>query len=180
MVCATPLEPCESCTTKRGEDSAALAHRLQLEGSSPMTPNNILVPMDFSAHSERALDYACNLAEKLGAKIHLVHAIGAGLPELGSILTDSTLAKLREGSLAGLEKVAKSREGIASFGKIMVEPGDARDGILLAAKACGADLIVIGSHGRRGLQRVVLGSVAEDVSRRAPCPVLVVRLGDAR
>lgn len=142
-----------------------------------MTPTNILVPVDFSAHSERALDYACSLAEKLGAKLHLVHAIGAGLPELSAVLTDSMVATLRAGSLEELEKIAKKRSGIATFGKVTVEPGDARDGILEAAKACAADLIVIGSHGRRGLTRLVLGSVAEDIVRRAPCPVLVVRLG---
>jgi nucleotide-binding universal stress UspA family protein len=144
-----------------------------------MITNNILVPVDFSAYSERALDYACSLAEKLGAKLHLVHAIGAGLPELSAVMTDSMIATLREGSLAELQKIAKAREGIAKFGKVMVEPGDARDAILSAAKACDADLIVIGSHGRRGLTRLVLGSVAEDVVRRAPCPVLVVRLGVA-
>ena len=144
-----------------------------------MTPNNILVPVDFSAHSERALDYACSLAEKLGAKLHLVHAIGAGLPELSAVLTDSMIATLREGSHAELQKVATARAGIATFGKVMVEAGDARDGILAAAKACAADLIVMGSHGRRGLTRLVLGSVAEDIVRRAPCPVLVVRLGGA-
>jgi nucleotide-binding universal stress UspA family protein len=144
-----------------------------------MTPTNILVPVDFSAHSERALDYACSLAEKLGAKLHLVHAIGAGLPELNAVITDSMLAKLREGSLADLTKIASAREGIATFGRIMIEPGDARDGILEAARACAADLIVIGSHGRRGLSRLVLGSVAEDIARRAPCPVLVVRLGES-
>jgi len=144
-----------------------------------MTPTNILVPVDFSAHSERALDYACSLAEKLGAKIHLVHAIGAGLPELGAALTDSMIAALREGSLAELKKVAREREGIASFGKIMVEPGDARDAILEAAKVCSADLVVLGSHGRRGLSRLVLGSVAEDIARRAACPVLIVRMPGA-
>lgn len=145
-----------------------------------MTPNNILVPVDFSAHSERALDYACSLAEKLGAKIHLIHAIGVGSPELGPLVGDLALTKLREGSFAALEKIARAREGLAKFGKMMVEPGDPRDGILAAAKASAADLIVIGSHGRRGLPRVVLGSVAEDVSRRAPCPVLIVRLGEPR
>lgn len=147
-----------------------------------MIASNILVPVDFSPHSERALDYACSLAEKLGARIHLVHAIGAGTPELGAVravLTDSMIATLRESSLANLRTIANAREGIATFGKVMVEPGDARDGILEAAVACSADLIVIGSHGRRGLSRFVLGSVAEDVARRAPCPVLIVRLKEA-
>lgn len=155
----------------------ALAHDVQLVGlESVMTPNNILVPVDFSAYSERALDYACALAEKLGAKLHLVHAIGAGLPELSAVLTDSVIAPLRESSKLELEKIAKARAAIATFGELMIEPGDARDGILAAAKRCAADLIIIGSHGRGGLSRLVLGSVAEDIVRRAPCPVLVVRV----
>jgi universal stress protein A len=145
-----------------------------------MTPANILVPYDFSAHSERALDYACSLAAKLGARIHLAHAIGAGLPELSAVLTDSMIATMREQSLSELGKVATAREGIATFGKVMVEPGDARDGILTAARDCAADLIVMGSHGRRGISRLVLGSVAEEIVRRAPCPVLVVRLDEAK
>ncbi len=144
-----------------------------------MTPNNILVPVDFSAYSERALDYACSLAEKLGAKLHLVHAIGAGLPELSAVLTDSMIATLRSASMTELQSIAKARASIATFGKVMVEPGDARDAILAAAKTCAADLIIMGSHGRRGLARVVLGSVAEDVVRRADCPVLVVRVPGA-
>lgn len=143
-----------------------------------MKTANILVPVDFSAHSERALDYACSMAEKLGSKLHLVHAIGAGLPELSAVLTDSMVATLREGSMAELAKIATARAPLASFGKLMVEPGDARDGILAAAKSCAADLIILGSHGRRGIRRLVLGSVAEDIVRRAPCPVLVVRLGE--
>ncbi len=143
-----------------------------------MTPTNILVPIDFSVHSEHALDYACKLAEKLGAKLHLVHAIGAGVPELSAVLTDSMIATMRDGSLSELQKIATARAGIATFGKLMVEPGDVRDGILTAQKACVADLIVMGSHGRRGLTRLVLGSVAEDIVRRAPCPVLVVRIGE--
>jgi len=100
-----------------------------------MKTANILVPVDFSAHSERALDYACSMAEKLGSKLHLVHAIGAGLPELSAVLTDSMVATLREGSMAELAKIATARAPLASFGKLMVEPGDARDGILAAAKS---------------------------------------------
>lgn len=141
-----------------------------------MTPKTILVPIDFSECADRALDYACGLAEKLGATIHLVNALGAGLPELSVALTDSMIATMREGSTSQLDKIAKERAPLATFGRSFVSAGDARDSILDAARACSADLIVIGSHGRRGVKRLVLGSVAEDVVRRAPCPVLVVRM----
>ena len=140
-----------------------------------MTPKSILVPIDFSVSSEHALDYACGLAEKLGCKIHLVHAIGAALPELSVALTDAMLETMRAGSMMHLEKLAEARKPIATFGRLIVEPGDARDAILKVASALDPDLIVMGSHGRRGLSRLVLGSVAEHVVRRARCPVLIVR-----
>ena len=74
-----------------------------------------------------------------------------------------------------LAKLLEPRRKIAAFGEVTVVDNDARDAILQAARAVRADLIVIGTHGRRGLSRVLLGSVAEDVLRRAPCPVLAVR-----
>ena len=138
-------------------------------------PRDILVPIDFSPGSEHALDYACSLAGKLDATIHLVNAIGAGLPELNAALTDQMIETLRTGAMAQLEKLAEARKPAVRFGKLIVQPGEARDAILETVASVRPDLIVIGSHGRRGVSRFVLGSVAEEVVRRAPCPVLVVR-----
>lgn len=100
----------------------------------PMTPKSILVPIDFSNCAEHALDYACALGEKLGSTIHLVNAIGAGLPELNVALTDAMIENLRMGAMASLEKLAKDRAPIAKFGRLVVEPGDARDAILSMPK----------------------------------------------
>jgi universal stress protein A len=141
-----------------------------------MLPQNLLVPIDFSACAERALDYACTLAGKLGAKVHLVNAIGALLPELSIALTDQMITSMRQGNAVALDKLVEPRRAIATFGQVLVSDGDARDAILRAAESVHADLIVIGTHGRRGLSRVLLGSVAEDILRRAPCPVLAVRM----
>lgn len=138
-------------------------------------PHDILVPIDFSPGSEHALDYACSLAGKLDATIHLVNAIGAGLPELNVALTDQMIETLRTGAMAQLEKLAEARKPVVRFGKLIVQFGEARDAILETVASVRPDLIVIGSHGRRGVSRFVLGSVAEEVVRRAPCPVLVVR-----
>jgi nucleotide-binding universal stress UspA family protein len=140
-----------------------------------MIPTNILVPIDFSPCAERALDYACALAAKLGAKVHIVNAIGSALPELSVALTDHMLASLRANNVAVLDKLLEPRRAIATFGELRVVDDDPRDAILKAAEDTHADLIVIGTHGRRGLSRMVLGSVAEDVMRRAQCPVLAVR-----
>jgi nucleotide-binding universal stress UspA family protein len=140
-----------------------------------MIPTNILVPIDFSPCAEHALDYACDLAAKLGARVHVIHAIGATLPELSVALTDQMISSIRHNNAAVLAKLIEPRRKIAAFGEVTVVDNDARDAILQAARAVRADLIVIGTHGRRGLSRVLLGSVAEDVVRRAPCPVLTVR-----
>jgi nucleotide-binding universal stress UspA family protein len=141
-----------------------------------MIPTNILVPTDFSPCAEHALDYACALAAKLGAKLHLVHAIGGLFPELPIALTDQMLGSVRDSSTAALARLVEARRADVSFGEVRVIEGDPRDVILQAAADVHADLIVIGTHGRRGLSRLLLGSVAEDILRRAPCPVLTVRL----
>ena len=141
-----------------------------------MLPKNVLVPIDFSDCAERALDYACALAAKLDARVHVVNAVGALLPELSMALSDQMLKSLRETNAAALDKLVEARKPLASFGQAIVIDGDARESILRAAEQVHADLIVIGTHGRRGLSRMLLGSVAEDVLRRAPCPVLSVRM----
>jgi universal stress protein A len=141
-----------------------------------MAPKNILVPIDFSQASERALDYACSLASKLGATVHLVNALGPRMPELDVTLSDAMFQSLRDGHLATLQKYADPRRALASFGEIVVKDSDPRDAILEVTEKLGIDLVVMGTHGRRGLARAFLGSVAEDVSRRSPCPVLLVRM----
>lgn len=140
-----------------------------------MVPNHILVPIDFSICATQALDYACELASKLGAKVQLVHAIAVTLPELGVTLTQSMIEDLQRANVVALDDVAKPRRATVELLPSIVKLGDPRDVILEAAEAEHADLIVIGTHGRRGLSRLVLGSVAESVLRRATCPVLTVR-----
>lgn len=144
-----------------------------------MLPKNILVPTDLSEGAEQALDYACELATQLGAKVHLVNVIGIpvlGVPELGVALTSTVIDSLIEDNQRGLDKLVTSKAGRAEFGQILLKTGDARDVINQTAKEVGADLIVMGTHGRRGVSRALLGSVTETVVRSAPCPVLTVRM----
>jgi nucleotide-binding universal stress UspA family protein len=140
-----------------------------------MLPKVILVPVDFSVSAEQALDHACALASKLDAKVHLVHALVSPPSVLQVALTEDIIENLVKGHVEALETLVRARQGTASFGEVTVEVGDPRDTIVATAKTIDADLIVMGTHGRRGLSRVVMGSVAEDVMRNAPCPVLVVR-----
>lgn len=140
-----------------------------------MKIENILVPTDFSPCSEQALDYALELAEKLGANVQLLHVIGIpsyGVPELGVGITATMMDNLIADNQAALDELARTRKGI---GQTLVRAGDARDVILQTAEELEADLIVMGTHGRRGLSRALLGSVAEMIVRTSPVPVLTVR-----
>jgi nucleotide-binding universal stress UspA family protein len=141
-------------------------------------PKTILVPTDLSEGAEEALDYACELAAKLGATITLLNVIGIpalGVPELGVALTSSVIDSIIHDNQAALDKLVASRRGRAVFSDTLLRTGDARDVINQTAHDLKADLIVMGTHGRRGVSRALLGSVTESVVRTAPCPVLTVR-----
>jgi nucleotide-binding universal stress UspA family protein len=143
-----------------------------------MLPKTILVPTDLSPHAEAAFDYACELAIKLDATVHLVNVIGIpalGVPELGVAVTSAMIDSLIEENQQALEALAARCRSGARIGQALLKTGDARDMIDEAAKEIGADLIVMGTHGRRGVSRALLGSVAEMVVRTAPCPVLTIR-----
>jgi nucleotide-binding universal stress UspA family protein len=143
-----------------------------------MLPRNILVPTDLSEGAEEALDYACELATKLGATIHLLNVIGIpamGVPELGVALTSTVIDSLIADNQRSLDALVARKRAKAQIGQVLLKTGDARDAINQAAKELGCDLIVMGTHGRRGISRALLGSVAETVVRSAPCPVLTVR-----
>ncbi|HWO23576.1 MAG TPA: universal stress protein [Kofleriaceae bacterium] len=140
-----------------------------------MLPKLILVPTDFSANAEQALDYACELAAKLGSTVRLVHAVPMPPSALQVALPEETLEGLVAEHGVVLERLMAPRRASVSFGEAIIEVGDPRDAIVETTRKLGADLIIMGTHGRRGLSRVVMGSVAEDVIRHAPCPVLTVR-----
>jgi len=143
-----------------------------------MLPKHILVPTDLSEGAEEALDYACELARQFGATVHLLHVIGIptlGVPELGVALTSSVIDSMVRENQEALETIVDRKRTMAVFGPPLLRTGDARDLINQTAKELAADLIVMGTHGRRGVSRALLGSVTETVVRTAPCPVLTVR-----
>lgn len=140
-------------------------------------PKNILVPIDFSEQSEKAATAACALAAKTGATVHLLHAYVIPVESVGIALTVSQKYVeqfVRESRAQLQELVAKLCPG-ASVGPLLVESGDPREVITHKAKELNVELIVMGTHGRRGLIHALMGSVAESVARTAPCSVLVVR-----
>lgn len=146
-----------------------------------MLPKHILVPTDLSEGAEQALAYACELARTLDAEIHLLNVVGIpslGVPELGVALTSTIIDQLVTENQAALDEIARTRCH-ARLGQVLIRSGDPRDMINRTAQEIGADLIVMGTHGRRGITRALLGSVAETVVRSAPCAVLTVRLQEA-
>ena len=145
-----------------------------------MLPKHILVPTDLSEGAEQALEYACELGQLLGSQIHLLNVItipALGVPELGVALTATMIDDVVSGNQDALDRLARTR-CTANLGQVMVRTGDARDVINQTAKELGIDLIVMGTHGRRGLSRALLGSVVETVVRSVSCAVLTVRLRD--
>lgn len=140
-------------------------------------PKNILVPIDFSEQSEKAASAAGALAGKTGATVHLVHAYQIPVESVGLAHTVSQhyVEQFVAESTAQLAELAGKVCAGASLGRFQVVSGDPREVIVEKADELHAELIVMGTHGRRGLKRALMGSVAESVARTAHCSVLVVR-----
>lgn len=145
----------------------------------------ILVPIDFSPGSRAALDYAGFLARSLGATIDLLHVwrppayVPAGLLVVIPGSADrATLEQLAESEIAKQMKATITElehdQGIHARLRLGIDAGNPADSIVQLAERGHFDLIVMGTHGRTGVARLLLGSVAERVARLAPCPVLVV------
>ncbi|HEX8792434.1 MAG TPA: universal stress protein [Polyangiaceae bacterium] len=143
-----------------------------------MVPSTILVATDFSDIGRRATDWAADLARALGAKLIVLHAFDipvVGIPDAAFIVDAKTAARLSEQAQRGLDAEVERLRRSGSGAEGMLRQGDPRETILQATEAAGATLIVVGSHGRRGLSRALLGSVAETVVRTSKVPVAVVR-----
>jgi nucleotide-binding universal stress UspA family protein len=134
--------------------------------------DHIVVPVDFSRHSRRALADAIELAQRLEARIHLVHA--SDLPEKIPLANEWCQAMKEEISRSLDDYLAVAREAGVPAEAHLAE-GMPWQAIVKLADEVGADLIVMGSHGRTGLSHAFLGSVAERTLRTASCPVLVVK-----
>jgi general secretion pathway protein E len=131
----------------------------------------ILAATDFDADGDAAVDYACNLAERLGAELHLLHVVPKRLFPVRA--TDE--AERLEAAHQGLGRLPSrmTRSTLIIIRKTC--DGAPADEILRYADENGIDLIALGTHGRNGLAHFVVGSVAEKFIRAAPCPVVIVR-----
>lgn len=142
----------------------------------------ILVPYDFSPAARAALDWAADLQKTTGAgPLRVIYAVSALTQVAGDLPVEALLpsqdqADEIERSLVEVGRAA----GATVFAKVVVSPKTVGDIILKEAGSAGADLIVMGTHGRGTLRRIFLGSVADEVVRHAICPVVTFRSPDAR
>jgi nucleotide-binding universal stress UspA family protein len=137
----------------------------------------LLVPIDFSSGSLRALDYAMERARETGGAIILLHVLEPMVvsgPYEGATLW-SMKAEFRRDVKQRLEKLAKERTSVEVPIKAWLLKGMPGEKIVEAAEKTGSDTIIMGSVGRKGLRRLLLGSVAEAVVRHADVPVTIIR-----
>jgi nucleotide-binding universal stress UspA family protein len=149
-------------------------------GAATLEIKLILCPIDFSEFSERAYQHALSLAEHYQAKLVAQHVVELWRHPSASFAASGGLYEefrqvLRETGEDHLQQFAKSHPHAEIQPELVVHEGSAPDSILSFAQTQQADLIVMGTHGRRGFDHLMLGSVTDRVMRRAPCPVLVVR-----
>ena len=141
--------------------------------------NKILVPVDFSEFSAKALDYALAFADQFNARIILLHVVEPAVFPESDVLVATALTDLNQDLLRGakqkLDELSRQRIGERVSSEALVRLGRAHVEIAAAAGELEADLIILATHGYTGLKHVFLGSTAERVVRHAPCPVLTVR-----
>ena len=143
--------------------------------------DKILVPTDFSDFSKPAVEYACAIAARFGSELHLLHVVpdpAMLVPEAAAFSVESMQAQaqsMAKDAAAQLEKLPGDGwdNGKAIIREVRV--GTAFLEIIEYAKDQDVDLIVIGTHGRSALMHILMGSVAERVVRKSPCPVLTVK-----
>ena len=147
----------------------------------PVKVRSILLPTDFSDCANFALPYAAGIARATGASLLAVHVVETVVPAVGYSGMSEPLPiadiseQLEESAEREMPRVAECEECAGLNVEEMIVHGDAATEIVRVARERRVDLIVISSHGRTGLGRILFGSTAEAVVRHATCPVLVVK-----
>jgi nucleotide-binding universal stress UspA family protein len=164
-----------------------------------MEVQNILVPIDYSDDAQHAVQWGASLAEKYGATLRLLHVIPTAVeevyPEGGGLM--SPTPSYHEVRAPGrwtpqpiiIDRVDTAQTELRDFAvthlqdavpvQVHIAVGKPAEEIVRVAQEEGVDLVVMGTHGRTGVRHLLLGSVAEDVTRHAPCPVFTVRIAAA-
>lgn len=145
---------------------------------------NILFARDFSPSSNKALAYGIDLAERTGAAMHMMYVQVQKpdlleAPKISAMPIDKLQAKFKQRNRTSLGPFGLDADDERLFHHIERDEA-AGPALVRFAERKDMDLIVMGTHGRRGMRRVIYGSVAEDVLRTAPCPVLITRAEDGQ
>lgn len=142
--------------------------------------SKILVAIDFSENSECAFEYALTLATQFNSELTIIHVINEPVDLRGFYVPHISFEQLEkeieEGAVKIMENFCSERMGSFSNYRTSIVTGIPYEEIIAAAAEIDASLIVLGTHGRTGLDRILFGSTAERVVRSSGCPVLTVRL----
>ncbi len=158
-------------------DEALLAEGNQPLAPSPFRLKKILVPIDFSECSRKALQYAIPLARQFEASLTLLHVVQVNYyaGDFGTVDVALLENEMRSNGEKQLAELIEREVGAALPCAALVRSGRVVSEIVAIAGEAAIDLIILSTHGHTGLKHVLLGSVAENVVRHAPCPVLIVR-----
>ena len=138
----------------------------------------ILVPVDFSDHSARALAYSVDLAKAFGSSVHLLHCYQinlGGVSPYGIVIPENLDRDVREAASRQLDEWAERVRSAGIEVEVTVSPIFPSEAIANVAERIQADLIVMGTRGLSGVKHILLGSVAERMIRIAPCPVVTLK-----
>jgi nucleotide-binding universal stress UspA family protein len=139
------------------------------------TFKHILVPTDFHEASAAALDLAVAMAQAFDAKVTLLHVWEVPVyPYMDFMLNSSLISQVENAAVKGLAQGLEALQKRQPNAQSKLKTGLPWQGVLEAINELQADLVIMGTHGRRGLSRLTLGSVAERVVRMSPVPVLTV------
>ena len=134
---------------------------------------NVLCPVDFFPASERALEYAVRLAGNYQATLHVLHVVGPNLPTT-YIDTTTIIRNLMEDAHRSVQDLARKAEAVGIETHTAVRAGEIASELRTAVDQYGIDLVAMGTHGRRGVERWFLCSVTESLLRHLPVPILTI------
>ncbi len=141
-------------------------------------PKRILVATDFSETADAAFDYAVDLAKPLGARLVVVHCYELpvyGFPDGALVASVEVATRIMNAAQAGLDGMVERYKDQIPIDTVLRQ-GVAWEEVKAVSEEVGADLVVIGTHGRRGIARALLGSVAEKILRTSSAPVLTIHV----